>query len=205
MCLQTNTGGIYNVTTIPCLGENTSATFTAPVVGSAVNVSINSAYTLGITQNHFPVIVSDGTTSFDGIVNSGAGSATLNITAVGYAAGAPGATVGAGAIVTPGGNGRTTVNAVTGSGNISVSAGPSPNVTITAAPTFGQVTDSGLTSGNCVQASTAGLLTTVAAACGTGTLTGLTAGSNVIIGTGPSLQFRSPMLRHSRELLQPDS
>lgn len=190
LCLGTTAGGVYGTSTIPCLGENTSASFVAPAVGSSVNVTISSAYVLGITQNHMPIIIDDGTTSFDGIVNTGAGTSTLNVTAVGYATGSAGATVAAGAVVTPGGNGRTTVNSVTGSGNISATAGATPNVTITDAPTFagnvtaGNVTDSALTSGRCIQSGTSGLLTATAGACATGTLTGLTAGNDIVVGTG---------------------
>ena len=99
---------------------------------------------------------------------------------------APTYTAGTGISIVSNTINNTGVLSVTGSGNISVTAGATPNVTITSAPTFANVTDSALTSGNCVQASTAGLLTTVSAACGIGTLTGLTAGSNIVVGTGPS-------------------
>jgi len=66
------------------------------------------------------------------------------------------------------------VTAVTGSGNIAVSAGATPNVTITNAPTFtgplsaSTLTGTGLTSGNCLQASTGGLVTDTGSACGSG-------------------------------------
>jgi hypothetical protein len=48
------------------------------------------------------------------------------------------------------------------------------------------VTDSGLTSGNCVQAGTGGILTTTSSACGSsgGGITGLTAGNDIAVGSG---------------------
>jgi hypothetical protein len=73
------------------------------------------------------------------------------------------------------------VTAVTGTGNIASTGGLTPAISITAAPVFSNVTDSALSSGNCVQASTAGLLTTVAGACGTGsgTVTSVTGTGNI--------------------------
>lgn len=161
LCLGTIAGGVYSTSTIPCLGENTNANFTAPAVGSAVNVSITSTYVTGITQNHMPVIIDDGTTSFDGIVNSGAGTTTLNVTAVGYASGSPGAIVGAGAVVAPGGNGRTTVSSLIAGTNIQPMTGATPTVAETNAPTWtgtatgGQFIDSGFSGiATCVGANT---------------------------------------------------
>jgi hypothetical protein len=105
---------------------------------------------------------------------------------------------GTGGILTvtgsPCGTGSGTVTAVTGSGNILSSGGATPNITTVAAPTFSgaltaaSLTGTGLTSGDCVQASTAGLLTTTAGACGTGsgTVTSVTGTINQITSTNPT-------------------
>jgi hypothetical protein len=79
--------------------------------------------------------------------------------------------VSSGAACGGGGGG---VTSVTGSGNILSSGGATPNITTVASPTFTGLTDSGLASGDCVQATTGGLLTSASAACGTGTLTSVT-------------------------------
>jgi hypothetical protein len=64
------------------------------------------------------------------------------------------------------------VSSVSGTGNTSSTGGANPVVSITAAPVFSNVTDSALTSGQCVQASTAGLLSTIGAACATAPIIG---------------------------------
>jgi hypothetical protein len=82
------------------------------------------------------------------------------------------------------------VASLTAGSNITLTgSAATPTVAVTAAPTFSNVTDSALTSGNCLQASTAGLLTTTGSPCssGSGTLTGITAGNDIVVtGTAPS-------------------
>lgn len=88
--------------------------------------------------------------------------------------------------------GTGSVTAVTGSGNISSSGGATPNITISATPSFTSVTASGavsggtllgtgLTSGDCVQAGSGGLLTTTATACSTGVVQSVTGGTNITV------------------------
>ena len=64
-----------------------------------------------------------------------------------------------------------------------------PNISV-GAVTASSVTDSGLTSGNCVQASTGGILTTTAGACGTSsgtiTATGSPVSGNLAFFSGPT-------------------
>lgn len=78
------------------------------------------------------------------------------------------------------------------------SGGPTPSVNFTQGPTFSSVTVSGLTSGNCVQATTGGLLTSAAAACGggTGTLSNLVCSAPIVCspssGPSPSIAFTTP-------------
>lgn len=81
---------------------------------------------------------------------------------------------------------NTGVTSVAGAGNISSSGGQTPTVSITDAPTFGQITVSGLTVGRCVQTTTGGLLTVAAAACGTGsgTVTSVTGSGNIASSGG---------------------
>jgi hypothetical protein len=84
------------------------------------------------------------------------------------------------------------VTSLTAGSNIVVGSGSTPTVAVTNAPSFtgplsaSTLTATGLTSGDCVQASTGGLLTTATGACSTGTVTGLTAGNGIVVGTGPT-------------------
>lgn len=174
-CITATSGTTYGSAPFECLGTKTSATFVVPAVGSSVTVTTTTSR--GNVKNNIPVTISDNTTSMMGFITTGAASTSLTVTNTGMLSGSVGATVATGAAVLPGA--ASNLTSITGTGNISVTALPSPVVSITAAPTFGQITDSGLTSGNCVQASTGGLLTTVAAACGTGTVTSVSGSGNI--------------------------
>lgn len=96
--------------------------------------------------------------------------------------------------------GTNCVTSVSASGNLSSSGGATPAITMTASPTFtavstANVTDSALSSGNCVQAGTGGILTTISGACGvnSGTVTGVTASSPLASsgGTAPNITISS--------------
>jgi hypothetical protein len=59
------------------------------------------------------------------------------------------------------------------------------NYTHNGTETFPSLTDTGLTSGNCVQASTGGLLSTITVPCGTVTVTGSPVSGNLAFFSGP--------------------
>lgn len=80
---------------------------------------------------------------------------------------------------------------LTAGSNIVVGTGTTPSVAVTAAPTFSNVTDSALTSGNCVQASTAGLLSTISNPCGTVTTVTATGNLSSSGGTAPAITMTS--------------
>lgn len=85
------------------------------------------------------------------------------------------------------------VQTVTGTANqVTITGTATPTLslptTLIAPGTFAattSITDSGLTTGQCVQIGTAGLLTGTGVACGSGsgTLTGVTAGTNIVVST----------------------
>jgi hypothetical protein len=92
--------------------------------------------------------------------------------------------------ITGGGGGGGGVTSVTASGPLSSSGGTTPNITITSAPTFANVTVSALTSGQCVSAGTAGILQGFT--CNVGTVTGVTGTSPIVSSGGATPAISCP-------------
>ena len=165
-CVQFGVGGIL------------SATGTACGSGSGTVTAVTGTGNIASTGGTTPQISITAAPTFAGAVTA----SQFN----GSGAGLTSATIPNAALVT------SPVTSVSGSGNIASTGGLTPTVSITNAPTFTgalsalSLTGTGLTNGNCVQASTGGLLTTTSGPCAAGTLTGLTAGSNIVVGAGPT-------------------
>jgi hypothetical protein len=78
------------------------------------------------------------------------------------------------------------VTGLTAGLNMAVGSGLTPSVATIAAPSFTNITDSGLTATRCVRTSTGGLLNSATADC----LTAVTAGTNIVVsglGTAPTV------------------
>lgn len=169
----------------------TSIVGTAPITAN----TISGVATIGITT---PLTLAQGGT---GVSSLASGCLASNGTVVvSQACVTPGPTItpvsvqaGAGiAVATPSPGvfviSGTGVTSVTGSGNIAVTAGPTPNVTITNAPTFignvtaGSLTAANLTSGDCLR-SVSGLVQSASTDCPNGAVGALTAGTGIAIST----------------------
>jgi len=192
-CLQASTGGLLAVTggacaTVGLLYGNTTASFIMPAVGSSVTVATNLAAS---ADPYMPVTISDGSSNVvSGVYSNAGGTFTTKAIILGAAGNSlvPGSWIYTGSGTYGTGNG--TVTGLTAGNDIVVGTGPTPAVAVTNAPSFTgplsalTIAGTGLTTGECVQASSLGVLTTQP---GGPCVTGIVAGANIVVsGSDPT-------------------
>lgn len=184
-------GGVNRVLSSGVNGGRTNVVGTAPIVvtnaGNTATVSLTTPLTIaqggtGATALASGCLASNGTV----VVSQACPTPAPVVTPVSVQAGTgiAVATPSPGVFVVS----NTGVTSVTGTGNMAVTAGPTPNVTITNAPTFtgnvsaGSVTAANLTSNDCLR-SVSGLIQSASTDCPNGAIGALTAGTGIAIST----------------------
>jgi hypothetical protein len=198
--ISTVSGSVINICTfpanaVPC--TNKATTYTSVTLGTPCSTSTqivlagtNSCVGTTDPRGNWGAWVAAGNYDFTITVGTGQSFGPFSVN-VGIPPGSnisPGTITASGLITANAGITSAGPNTFNGVTNINGTMTVSGAATFSAGITTNSLTDSGLTTGNCVQASTAGLLTTVSGPCGTSsgtiTATGAPAAGNVTCFSG---------------------
>lgn len=206
-CVQTSAGGLLTTTGSACAGAGVNSVTAGPSGNITVSPTTGAVIVDEITNPTFTGTLTAGNLLTGGSMTSGSVSTAL-IQDTGLTSGQCLQANGTHTIVSTGsacGTGTGTVTSVTGTANqIAVASGTTtPVISIVTNPilpgnasasgtfTATSLTATGLTSGDCLQASVGGLITNTGSPCGsgTGTVTAVTATGNLASsgGTTPNI------------------